>query len=136
MAVIDASVYVALMNAHEAAHESSWAWFEDAARLEEPIRAPVVLLAEVSAALSRGVGNPALAHQVVRQLLRTQTIELYPVTVELAERAAGIAADCGIRGYDAVYVALAEQTHDELVTLDRRQLERGCAVVATRRPQK
>ena len=30
---------------------------------KEPVRAPAVLLAEVSAALSRGVGNPALAHQ-------------------------------------------------------------------------
>ena len=134
MAVIDASVYVALMNVHEAAHESCWGWFDLAARLDEPIRAPVVLLAEVSAALSRGVGNPALAQRVVRQLLLTPTIELYPVTVGLAERAAGIAADCRIRGCDAVYVALAEQTGDVLVTLARQQLERGGTVVVTRRP--
>ena len=134
MAVIDASVYVALIHAHEAAHDSTWAWFEAASLSEEPIRAPVVLLAEVSAALSRGAGNPALAHQVIQQLLRTPTIELYPVTVELAERAAGIAADCGIRGCDSIYVALAEWTGDELLTLDRQQLERGCALVAARRP--
>jgi len=134
MAVIDASVYVALTNAHEVAHDRSWAWFEGTVRSREPIRAPVVLLAEVSAALSRGVGSPALAHQVVQQLLRTPTLELVPVTVELAERAAGIAADCGIRGCDSVYVALAEQTGDELVTLDRQQLERGRAVVTARKP--
>ena len=134
MAVIDASVYVALVNAHEADHDRCWAWFEGAARSGEPIRAPVVLLVEVSAALSRGVGNPSLAYQIVQQLLRAPTIELVPVTVELAERAAGIAADCQIRGCDALYVALAEQAGDELVTLDRQQLERGRAVVVARRP--
>jgi predicted nucleic acid-binding protein len=134
MAVIDASVYVALMNAHEAAHDVCWAWFERARRLGKPLRAPVLLLAEVAAALSRGVSDPLLAHQVVQQLVQTQTVELYPMTVELAEQAAGIAADCGIRGCDAVYVALAEQTRDGLVTLDRQQLERGRAVVAARRP--
>ena len=134
MAVIDASVYVALMNAHEAAHDSCWAWFEQAKRAQAPIRAPVVLLAEVSAALSRGMGAPLLARRIVKQLLLTQTIELYPVTVELAERAAGIAADCGIRGCDAIYVALAVQTREELVTLDRQQLERGRAVIAAHEP--
>ena len=134
MAVIDASVYVALMNAHEPAHESSWAWLEQAKRAGEPVRAPAILLSEVSAALSRGVGDPALAHQAVEQLLRTRTVDLYPVTVELAERAARIAADCGIRGCDAVYVALAEETGEVLVTLDEQQLERGRAVVPAREP--
>jgi len=56
------------------------------------------------------------------------------VTVELAERAAGIAADCGIRGCDAVYVALSQEAGDELVTLDRQQLERGRTVAVTRKP--
>jgi predicted nucleic acid-binding protein len=135
MAVIDASVYVALVNAHEVDHEGSWAWFEGAARSGEPIRAPAVLLAEVSAALSRGVGDPTLARQVTGQLMRSRTIELVPVTLELAEQAAGIAAECGIRGCDAVYLALSEASGEELVTLDRQQLERGRAVVAVRRPQ-
>lgn len=134
MAVIDASVYVALMNAHEVAHPSSWAWFEQAKRAQTPIRAPAIMLTEVAAALGRGVGDPRLAHRIVGQILRTQAIELLPVTAELAERAAGVAAECGIRGCDAIYVALARETRDELVTLDRQQLERAGAVVVTRRP--
>jgi predicted nucleic acid-binding protein len=134
MAVIDASVYVALVNAREADHDRCWTWFEDAARSGEPIRAPVILLAEVSAALSRGADSPDLAREVVRQLLRAPTIELVSVTVELAERAAGIAADCRIPGCDALYVALAQEAGDDLVTLDRQQLERGQTVVVARRP--
>jgi predicted nucleic acid-binding protein len=134
MAVIDASVYVALINARESEHSSSWAWFEQAEAAQEPIVAPVILLAEVSAALSRGVGDPALAHQAVRQLLSSEVIELTPVTTTVTERAAAIAADHRIRGCDAVYVALAEQLDDCLVTLDQQQFERGTAVVTVRKP--
>ena len=135
MAIIDASVYVALTNAHESEHSNSWAWFEQAKAMQETVTAPVILLAEVSAAISRGVGNPSLAHQVVQQLLHSRAIELSPVTTALAERAATIAADHRIRGCDAIYVALAERLDDDLVTLDQQQLERGSAVVTVRKPQ-
>jgi predicted nucleic acid-binding protein len=40
----------------------------------------------------------------------------------------------GIRGCDAIYVALAEDLGTELVTLDRQQRERGSAIVPTREP--
>jgi predicted nucleic acid-binding protein len=134
MAVIDASVYIALVNAHEREHASSWAWFEQTKAADKSIVAPVILLSEVAAALSRGVGDPMLAHRVVRQLARSDVIELIPVTRALAEQAAEIAADHRIRGCDAVYVALAEQLGDALVTLDRQQLEPGAAVVTVRTP--
>ena len=57
MAVIDASVYVASINAHESEHGSSWTWFEQAKAVQEPVVAPVILLAKVSTALGRGVGG-------------------------------------------------------------------------------
>jgi predicted nucleic acid-binding protein len=134
VAVVDASVYVALISAREPDHASSWAWFAQAQALREPLVAPAILLAEVAAALSRGVGDPALARRVVEQLQRAQVIELTPVTATVAARAAAIAADHLILGCDAVYVAVAEQLDTELVTLDRQQLERGAAVVSTRIP--
>jgi predicted nucleic acid-binding protein len=134
MAVIDASVYIALVNAHEREHSSSWAWFEQAKAADESIVAPVILLAEVAAALSRGAGDPALAHRVVQQLARSEVIELIPVTMAMAEQAAVIAAEHRIRGCDAVYVALADQLSDPLITLDRQQLERGAALVTVRAP--
>jgi predicted nucleic acid-binding protein len=59
---------------------------------------------------------------------------MYPVTFGLAERAAEIAAEYKIRGCDAIYVALAEQLGEELVTLDNEQLTRSTAVISARRP--
>ena len=129
MPVIDASLYIALINSHEAAHASSWDWFEEAKRADEPVLAPVILLAEVAAALSRGLDDPGLARQVIRQLEKSSVIELVPVTQALAKRAASIAVEARIRGCDAVYVALADQLDDRLVTLDRQQLERVRAII-------
>ena len=134
MAVIDASVYVALINAKEKEHTSSWAWFEQTKKEQQTIAAPVILLAEVAAALSRGVGDLSLAHRVVGQLKRSRVIELVPITLALAEQAAVIAGDYRIRGCDAIYVALASQLEDCLITLDQQQLERAAAIVDIRKP--
>lgn len=134
MPVIDASVYVALVNAHESHHASSWAWFERTVAAGEEIVAPVILLAEVAAALGRGTGDFRLARRVLQQLGQSRLIELIPVSLPLAERAAAIATQHRIRGCDAIYVALAEQMGDILFTLDRQQLARGDAVVSTQQP--
>ena len=134
MAVIDASVAVALVNSHEQEHGSSWAWLEQARATGESVTAPAILLAEVAAALTRGMGDPALARRVVQQLVRAELVELVPVTLIMAQQAAAIAAEHRIRGCDAIYVALAEQLGGQLVTLDRQQLQRGEAVVRVRVP--
>jgi predicted nucleic acid-binding protein len=134
MAVIDASVYVAMFHAGEPGHASSWTWWRRAQYTSESISAPLILIAEVAAALSRGASDPSLAHQVVQQLLRYQVVQLAPITSILAERAAAIAADYRVRGCDSIYIALAEQLDEELITLDQQQLERGAVVVKTRRP--
>ena len=124
MPVIDASVYVSLINAHDKEHASSWAWFEQAQSAHESLAAPSILLPEVAAALSRGVGDPALAHRVVQELRGSGLIELIPVTLSTAERAAVLAADHRIRGCDAVYGAMAHQRGEVLITLDHQQRDR------------
>ncbi|MEA3441695.1 MAG: type II toxin-antitoxin system VapC family toxin [Chloroflexota bacterium] len=134
MAVIDASVYVSLVNAHEKSHASSWTWFEDTQTRDEKIVAPVILLDEVASALSRGVGDPELANIAVQHLGKSSLIVLVPVTRSLAEFAAVIAAEHRIRGCDAVYVAVAAQLDDALVTLDQQQLKRAASIIRVRKP--
>ena len=124
MPIIDASVAIALLNAHEKDHASTWAWLESLQSAGESLAGPSILLAEVSAALSRGLGDPALAHRAVQELRGSGLIELVPVTLSMAERAATLAADHQIRGCDAVYVALAQVRGVPLITLDRQQRER------------
>jgi predicted nucleic acid-binding protein len=136
MPVIDASVYIALINAHEKEHALSWAWFEAAQAAQLPVVAPIILLPEVAAALSRGTGDSQLATQVVQQLEHSGVVQLLPITPALASRAASVAANHRIRGCDAIYVALADQLDDYLVTWDQLQLERAAAIVNAHPPQK
>ena len=134
MPVVDASVYVSIINSGEKDHARSWAWFEESKASLGSIVAPVLLLAEVAAVLSRGVGDKALAHQVVEHLRQSGMIEFVPVTLAMAECAATTAADHRIRGCDAIYIALAEQMNQPLVTLDRQQLERAPSFVIVCKP--
>ncbi len=134
MAVIDASVYVAALHRDESAHAACRTWLARAATEGQLLSAPAILPAEVVAAIRRRVGNPRRALQVTDQLFSSGLIALHPVTVLLAERAAHLAAEHGLRGCDAVYVALAEQLNEHLVTLDAEQLARAAAIVTTERP--
>jgi hypothetical protein len=69
---------------------------------EGPIRAPVILLAEVAAALSRGVSDHDLAHQMVQQLAQARGVEPVPVGLTLVEGAKSIAGCHRIRGCDTI----------------------------------
>jgi predicted nucleic acid-binding protein len=134
MAVMDASVFVAMLNPHEPGNTASKAWFQQELLQGKKISAPAILMAEAAAALSRGVGDKAQAHQMIRQLKLSTSIQLYPLSLALAEQAAVIAADYRIRGCDSVYVALAQQLGETLVTWDKEQLQRGMAVILTTQP--
>jgi predicted nucleic acid-binding protein len=134
MPVVDASVCVALFHSDDPGHPASRRWLAERRDEDEPIVSPVILLAEVAAALGRGLGDADLARRAVLLLRGRHLLELFPVTEALAALAAQIAAEQKIRGCDAIYVALASQLEMELVTQDGQQLERGAAVVATRTP--
>lgn len=132
--VIDTSVYVASLRSQESGHAASLRFLEDATSTGDVLHAPALMISEVGAAIARGSGVPALALQVIRVLESAHHISFVPVTRALAVRAAEIAAAHGLRGCDAIFVALAEHMGEPLVTLDHEQLVRGAVVVATRRP--
>lgn len=52
-----------------------------------------------------------------------------PISEDLALRAATIAATQRIKGCDAIYVALAAELDDVLVTFDQEQADRAAPVV-------
>ena len=135
MATIDASVLISLFNTHDRLHQSTVTWFREAVADGEPLRAPVTVLAEVAAAIAAGTGDKQLARDVEAHVRHSPLFELLPVALALAERAATLAAEHQLRGSDAIYFAVAETLGDRLVTLNPRQLQRGNAVVETRRPR-
>lgn len=134
MAVVDASVFVAYFHVAEAGHADARAWIRAAALAGRPLSAPSILLPEVVGAVGRRQGRTEDAEAALTTLGALPGLTLAPVTPDLAERAALLAAQVRVRGCDAIYVALAESLGVPLVTLDREQLERGGTIVTARTP--
>lgn len=99
-----------------------------------PIIVPVLVLPEISAALSRGQGKPELGKAFVQELKGFPNTTFVDVDETVADLAVEIAANNRLRGSDAVYAAVALRFGTELVTLDREQLERLPKVLSVRKP--
>ncbi len=124
MYVIDASVHVADARPQEPHYAEAQALLAQVAAERRVVWLPVIVLAEVAAAISRGTGRPVLARRLTAALRRVPHFQFVPVDDALGQLAADLAAQHQIRGCDAIYVALAQQRGATLITLDRQQRER------------
>jgi predicted nucleic acid-binding protein len=131
---VDASVFLNAFNPSEIGSETSK---EMLARLQAqaiPIIAPVLLLPETAAAISRGQNDPELARQFAGTLQRLPHLVLIPLDQVLARQALDIAATHRLRGNDAVYAAIAQRFACPLITLDREQHDRAASLLRTYYP--
>lgn len=131
---IDASVFLNAFNPSESGSEISK---EMLARLQSqaiPMIAPILLLPETAAAISRGQNNPELARQFATTLQRLPHLVLVPLDQTLAQQSMDIAAFHRLRSSDAVYAAAAQRFACPLITLDREQHDRVASVLPTYYP--
>lgn len=124
MYVIDASVHVADARPQEPHHAEARTLLARLAEDKQAVYLPEIVLAEVAAAVVRGTGNSPLAERLVAALRRVPHFQFIPVDSELGDLAAQVAAQCRLRGCDAVYAALAQQKNVPLITLDHQQRQR------------
>jgi predicted nucleic acid-binding protein len=61
-------------------------------------------------------------------------LQLVPLDLPVARRAAQVARDYRLRGADSVYVSVAEMFDSRLIAWDVEVLERGADVVTTMTP--
>jgi len=132
---IDASVFVSAFTPTEPAHQVSKAFMLGVREQSIPIIVPVLVLPEISAALSRGQGKPELGKAFVQELRNFPNTTFIDVDDNIAILAVEIAANNRLRGSDAVYAAVALRFGTELITLDREQLDRLPKVLPVRAPQ-
>ncbi|MCL4394903.1 MAG: PIN domain-containing protein [Chloroflexi bacterium] len=76
-----------------------------------------------------------LAHQAVERLLRLEALRIVALDRRLGLAASQLAAELGLRGADATYVAVANQLRIPLVSWDREQLERASERVSVATPE-
>ncbi len=132
--VVDASVWVSRLVPQDVHHEASRLWFESFTADGGRLVAPILLLPEIAGAISRRTGAPDLAHQAVRQLQRMRTLRLVALDRRLGQAASQLAADLGLRGADATYVAIADQLKIPLLTWDNEHIEKAGKRITVRLP--
>lgn len=134
MSVVDASVWVSLLATDDVNHAATLAWFEQRVSEGERFLAPSLVLVEIAGAMTRRTGDAAAAVAAADRIRRLPELEIVPLTVEAAERAADVAAHVSLRGADAVYAALAAERGHTLITWDRQQRERSASAVEVASP--
>jgi predicted nucleic acid-binding protein len=134
MIVVDASIMVSALYPQDVHHQQSRQWLRQAIFAGERLVAPVLLLSEVAGAITRRSSDEAQGRRAIQRLLALQQLRFFPIDARLSLLAAQLAVELRLRGADAVYVAVAAQTHIPLITWDREQRERGGQRVDTRTP--
>lgn len=134
MYVVDASVHVADMRPQDPNHAQARAFLDCVADNGWAVVLPTIVLAEVAAAISRGMGAPDVALRVATGLRKQPHFRFAAVDDLLGHLAAEVAAGAQMRGCDAVYVALALEHGAVLVTLDGEQQVRAPSGVTARTP--
>jgi predicted nucleic acid-binding protein len=132
--VLDASIWVSYLLPSDALHAPTRAWLGPWLTGRNGVVGPEIVLPEVAGPMARRSGSPALGHRSVRALRLIPRLDLVKTDDVLIANAVRLAADLGLRGADAMYVAVAHLRGLPLVTWDQEQLTRGAAVVQTRTP--
>jgi len=132
LVVTDASVWVSRLLPEGSFHEMIKAWMttqRSAAHEHTEFLAPSLLLAEIGGAISRRTAKPALGLRAVEQVKVIPDLRLVEMDRALAEIAANLAAELGLRGEDSFYVAVAARLNLPMVTLDIDQKARAATKI-------
>jgi predicted nucleic acid-binding protein len=132
--VVDASVWLRAHHLGEPHHEETGNWLDMMLATNSGIALPTLFLAEIGGALARsGMARETLV-DVISQIVHDPSISVYAVDLSLAALSIDIVSATGLRGSDAIYVALALRLHLPLVSWDKEHLSRASSVVDVMTP--
>ena len=120
MAVIDASVWVSLINENDKFFDKANGIFNSIISPSERISIPALALTEVAGVIKRITQDQEAAFDAVR-FMESMKPEILFDFGELEPIATQIAINYSIRGADAYYLAVAVITRTPLYTFDQQQ---------------
>ena len=129
--VVDASVWIARLIEQDVFHSISRQWLDEQRTNCVRFLAPTLLLVEVAAAISLRTGDSGLAQRSVDALENLPDLRLVDMDRSVVQIAIRVEVDLGVRGADAFYIAIAQQLHLPLATLDLDQHTRASQVIET-----
>jgi predicted nucleic acid-binding protein len=133
--VVDASLWVSQLVPGDAHHRAARRWLDAALAAGgwTPV-VPALALPEVAGAVARRTGVPALGEEALAALRAVPGLRVVALDISLGEEAGRVAARLGLRGADAVYVAVAHALGVPLVTLDDELEARAGRFIRVERP--
>jgi predicted nucleic acid-binding protein len=131
---IDTSVWASSLLPNDTNHVAARNWIGRHVSYGGHLAAPVLLVVETSATMSRLTQNPTLARHAVSQLYSCGFMHLLPLEQALVDEAVSLAAQFGLKGMDSFYVAVAKQLGIPLVTFDQEQLTKPASIIRVIRP--
>jgi len=132
--VIDASVWASSLLHNDSNYHAARSWIGNHTGRGGYFVAPILLVIEISATISRVTQDARSGRMAASQLYSIPFMRLVPVDRILVDEATDLAAQFYLRGADALYVAVAKQLSIPLVTFDAEQLTRPAAIITTIRP--
>ena len=135
LVVIDASAWVSRITLQDSNHPAALSWIDRHLLNGGLFVAPILLVTETAATVSRISGLSARGHLAASGLYAMPEMSLVQIDQALVDKATELAANLGLRGADAYYVAVAKILDLPLVTFDKEQLSRASSVIETIRPQ-
>jgi len=126
---LDSSVIVAALRRQEKDHLPALKLLRQIKDQEHIAIEPYTVLVEVVAAIRRRTGSKELATRVKDDLLALGTFRFVDLDAVSSSSAAGIAADIGVRGMDAIVIQVAKEFGIPLVTLDVEIIEKAKGIV-------
>jgi len=121
MPVIDACVFISMFNENDPNHNKAIKILEEI--IDKKLKAiiPALTLPEVCGAVARSL-NKKIAKEIrekIESWIESGLIHVEELTKNRAKNAAEIAIKLGLKGSDAIYVALAKEFNTQLLTFDK-----------------
>lgn len=123
--VVDANVWISALFPAETHYPISRAWVDDWLDGGNGFACPLSFLVEIGCVIGRQPHRTAFAVATVADIIDDASFNLLPIDQALAERAADVGIAAGLRGADALYVAVAQLLDVPLVTWDNELLTRA-----------
>ena len=134
MYCIDASVILSAIRPKELFSDKSQAFLNSLKKDELKVFCPEIIIPEIASGLFRATKNAQASYDFSLAMRDLPNFSFVAVDARLADLAVWIIAETGLRGADAIYVALAYDYQLELITLDKEQLQKGKKIIKTRMP--
>jgi len=126
---LDSSIFVAALRKDEKSHPEALRLFQQIKDGQHIAIEPYSVLVEVVAAIRRRTNSKLLADRVKNDFLNIGSLIFIDIDSTVAENAASLAADIGVRGMDAIVIQVAREYNAPLISLDMEMIEKAKQVV-------